>query len=55
MQAGPGTALKVIETTLLLHLLMRLLADPGRLDGCGKRLEISIIGQVGEVVLLLAG
>src|SRR3954453_22095486 len=36
VQAGPGPALEVGETELLLELLMRLLAGPARLDGGGQ-------------------
>src|SRR4051812_11723147 len=37
VQAGPGAALEVVEAELLLHPLVRLLADPARLDR-GRRL-----------------
>ena len=32
----PGPSLEVIETEFLFQLLMRLLADPSRLDGCSQ-------------------
>ena len=39
VQAGPGSALEVVEAEFLLQLLMRLLADPARLDRAGQLLE----------------
>src|ERR687886_468321 len=36
MQAAPGAPLVVIESELLLHLLVRLLAAPARLDRAGE-------------------
>ena len=50
----PGSPLEVVEAKLLLHLLMRLLADPSRLDRAGQALEWRVGGQVGEIVLPLA-
>ncbi len=44
VQARPGAALEVIKPEFFLHLLMRLLADPSCLDGCGERDEIGIGG-----------
>ena len=37
VQASPGPALEVAQAQFLLELLMRLLADPARLDGGGQR------------------
>ena len=34
VQACPGSSLEVVEAEFFLELLMRLLADPARLDGC---------------------
>src|SRR5689334_24971108 len=54
VQAGPGAALEVVEAELLLRLLVRLLADPARLDR-GRQLPERRLGrQVGQVVLPLA-
>jgi hypothetical protein len=39
----------VIEAKLFLELLMRLLAQPARLDGCGERLQRGLRRQVREV------
>jgi hypothetical protein len=36
VQARPGPTLEVIEPKLFLELLVRLLADPARLDRCCK-------------------
>ena len=47
VQPGPGSALEVVEAEFLLELLMRLLADPTRLDGRGERLQIGVGGEVG--------
>src|SRR5258705_6391736 len=44
----------MVETEFLLQLLVRLLADPTRLDGAGERLEWRIDGQVRDIVLALA-
>src|SRR3954465_12713146 len=54
VQAGPGPALEVGETELLLELLMRLLAGPARLDGGGQPPQRGPPRQVAEVVFLLA-
>lgn len=45
----------MVETEFFLHLLVRLFADPSRLDSRGERDEIGVCGQVGEVVFALAG
>src|SRR4051812_24999321 len=54
VQTGPGAALEMVEAELLLHLLVRLLAHPARLDRGPQLLERGLRGQVGEVVLPLA-
>src|SRR3954454_10475176 len=54
VQAGPGPALEVGETELLLELLMHLLAGPARLDGGGQPPQRGPPRQVAEVVFLLA-
>src|SRR4051794_10559959 len=36
VQTGPGAALEMVEAELLLHLLVRLLARPARLDPAGR-------------------
>jgi hypothetical protein len=54
VQAVPTPALEVVEAEFFLHLLMRLFADPARLEQPNQALHGSIGGQVGEVVLPLA-
>src|SRR4051794_37290382 len=54
MQAGPGPALEVAETELLLELLVHLLAGPARLDGGDQPAQRSPLRQIAEVVFLLA-
>src|SRR3954464_3252583 len=54
MQAGPGPALEVAETELLLELLVHLLARPARLDGGDQPAQRSPLRQVAEIILLLA-
>jgi hypothetical protein len=39
MEPMPGSALEVVETELFLHLLMRLFAEPARLDGGSEGLQ----------------
>lgn len=46
VQPGPGSALKMVEPEFLLELLMRLFADPTRLDGAGDALDWRVGGQV---------
>lgn len=41
VKTSPAAALEVIEPELLLHLLVRLLADPARLDDAGQLSERS--------------
>ena len=48
MEAMPGAAFEVIEAQFFLgKLLMRLLADPSRLDRGGERLEVGLCRQAG--------
>jgi hypothetical protein len=54
VKALPGSALEVVETELLFQLLMGLLANPSRLDGCGQGAQAGRGRQIGEVVFLLA-
>ena len=54
VQAAPAPALKVIETQLVLHLLVHLLADPARLDQGGQGRERGIGREIGQVVFALA-
>ena len=42
MQALPGSALKVIETEFFFQLLMSLLANPSRLDGCRQGAQVGL-------------
>ena len=46
MKTGPGAALEVVEAELLLHLLVRLLAHPARLDRGRQRLERRPAGRL---------
>src|SRR3954470_23601519 len=50
MQAGPGPALEVAETELLLELLVHLLARPARLDGGDQPAQRSPLRQVAEII-----
>src|SRR3954453_13609334 len=54
VQPAPGAALEVVEAELLLELLVRLLAQPARLDGRRQLLEGRVRREVREVVLALA-
>ena len=54
VQPGPGSALEVVETELLLELLMRLFADPTRLYGAGDVFDRRVGGQVREIVFPLS-
>ena len=42
VKALPGSALEVIETEFFFELLMRLLADPSRLDGGCQRTQVGV-------------
>jgi hypothetical protein len=55
VQAFPRPTFKVVEAEFFLELLMCLFADPARFDGAGQLLDRRVGGQVGEVVLALAG
>jgi hypothetical protein len=54
MQALPGSAFKVIETEFFFQLLMSLLANPSRLDGCRQGAQVGLRRQVGEIVFFLS-
>ena len=54
MQTMPGSPFEVVEAEFFLELLMRLFADPTRLDCCGKGFQIGVGGQIGEIILMLA-
>jgi len=51
----PRAPFEVVESEFFLELLMRLFADPARLDGAGQLLDWRVGRQVREVVLALAG
>lgn len=53
VKAVPGPALEVVKSDLLFQLLMRLLADPTRFDGCSQLSQVRPGWQVGQIVLLL--
>lgn len=50
----PASTLEVVEADLLFELLMRLLADPARLDGRCQCAQIGLRWKVGEIVFLFA-
>src|SRR3712207_933659 len=54
VRAGPGAPLEVAQAEFLLELLVRLLADPARLDGSGQGAQRRPGRQAAEVVLALA-
>jgi hypothetical protein len=54
VEPGPGSALEVAGAEFLLHLLMRLLANPSGLDGSDTLDKIDTGRQVGEVLFLFA-
>src|SRR5215217_6207520 len=54
VQAGPRSPLEVVETEFFLHLLVRLLADPARLDRRREGLQGRLSGMIGQVVPPLA-
>ena len=45
VQAFPGTPFEVVEAEFFLELLMRLFADPARLDGTGQLLDRRSAGK----------
>src|SRR3954469_11898818 len=53
VQAGPGPALEVAEAEFLFELLVRLFANPARLDGGGQGTQRGPRRQVCEVVFAL--
>ena len=53
VKAVPGSTLEVIETEFFLQLLVRLLANPSRLDGGRQGAQLSL-RQSGEIVFLLS-
>ena len=54
VKALPGSPFEVVEAEFLFQLLMRLLADPSRLDGGGERAQVGLGRQVGKVIFLLS-
>ena len=54
MKTLPGPPFEVIEAKFLFQLLMGLLADPSRLDGCGQGAQAGRGWQVGKIVFLLS-
>ena len=48
MKALPGSSLEVIEAEFLFQLLMRLLADPSRLDGGSQGAQVSPAGRLAR-------
>ena len=54
VKALPGAALEVIETEFLFQLLVRLLANPSRLDGGRQGAQVGLCRQVGEIVFLFS-
>ena len=54
VKAVPRSPLEVIETEFFLQLLMRLFANPARLDGGRQRAQVHLRRQVGKIVFLFA-
>ena len=54
VQTLPGSALEVIEPEFFFQLLVRLLANPARLDGGRESTQVRLRGQVGKIVFLFA-
>lgn len=54
MEAGPGSAFKMVEAELFLEMLMGLFAGPSCLDGAGDISDRCICGQVREIIFSLA-
>ena len=44
MEAMPGATFEVVETQFFLELLVRLFADPSRLDRGRERLDVGVSG-----------
>jgi len=53
VQAGPRSTLERTQPEFLFELLVRLLADPARLDGGGEAVQRCARPQVAEVALAL--
>ena len=51
VKALPGSSLEVVKTEFLLELLVRLLADPASLDGCGQTAQRSARREIAEMYL----
>jgi len=49
VKSGPGSSFEVIQPQFFLELLMRLFADPARLDRADKGLDRGVAGQIGEI------
>ena len=54
MQSLPGSALEVVKTEFFFQLLVRLLANPARLDSWPLGAQVCSRWQVGEIVFLLS-
>ena len=54
VQALPGPAFEVIETEFFFQLLVRLLANPSRLDGGRQGAQVRLRRQIGEIEFLLS-
>jgi len=54
VQALPGPAFEVIEAEFFFELLVRLLANPSRLDGGRQGAQFGLRRQSGEIVFLLS-
>ena len=54
--AGPARIgpQSVIETEFFFQLLMSLLANPSRLDGCRQGAQVGLRRQVGEIIFFLS-
>ena len=48
VQAAPAAAFEMVEAQLVLHLLVRLLADPARLDQGGQDLGRRVAGRLAR-------
>ena len=54
VKALPGSSLEVVEAEFFFQLLMRLLANPSRLDGGRQGAQVRLRRQVGEIEFLLS-
>ena len=50
VQAAPASALEMVKSQFVLHLLVHLFADPARLDRCRQGLQVGGGGQVREII-----